>query len=251
MRYNGDSGNVAPSAFSSSRDLDGISEVAGVTNLWTFRIVAFAICIAMGTISVINLAGELMRPPPSAFPDGSISIPSPSEIDQARRAARIAPDRSDLRSNVALALAAEALHGPAGYRSDLNQQAQMAAREALGGAPLDSGVWLVLARLQAQVALRDPRIAETLKLSYFTGPNLRNLVSTRLATVVSSDGLNDPDLKELARGDVRLVLINHPDLKPGLVAAYRGAGPAGKQFLEESIKSIDPKFITSLPGGLR
>jgi hypothetical protein len=219
-----------------------------VTNLWKFRIVAFAICIAMGAISVINLGGELLRPPLSAFPDSSAAVRSSGEIDWARRAVRIAPDRSELRADVALAFAAEALHGVAGYKSDLNQQAQIAAREALGAGPLDSRVWLVLARLQAQTAPGDPRIVETLKLSYFTGPNLENLVSTRLATVVSSDGLNDPDLRELARGDVRLILTRHPDLKPALIAAYRKAGPGGKQFLEESIKSIDPKFVTSLPG---
>ena len=218
-----------------------------MTYLWKFRIVAFVICLALGGVSVANLWAEILRPPASAFPDGSAAIPSSSDIDLARKAARIAPDRSELQANVALALAAEALHGGAGYRPDFNREAQTAARQALVAGPLDSRIWLVLARLQAQHALRDPRIAETLKLSYFTGPNLENLIPARLATSVASDGLNDPDLRELARGDVRLILTRHPDLKPALVAAYRNAAPGGKQFLEESIKSIDPRFMASLP----
>jgi len=218
-----------------------------VTQLSKFRIGAFAICLAMGGASASNLWAELLRPAPAAFPDGSAAIPSADDVDAARRAARIAPARSELRADAALALAAGALHGAAGYRPDLNQEAQSVAKQALAAAPLDSRLWLVLARLQAQQALRDPHIAETLKLSYFTGPNLAKLIPTRLATVVSGDGLNDPDLRELARGDVRLILTGHPDLKPALVAAYRNAAPGGKQFLEESTKSIDPKFESSLP----
>jgi len=222
-----------------------------VTQLWKFRIVAVVICVAMSGVSVTNLWAEILRPAPSAFPDSSAAIPSAGEIDLARRAARIAPGRSELQADAALALAAEALHGAGGYRSDLNQEAQGAARQALAAGPLDSRLWLVLARLQAQQALRDPRIAETLKLSYFTGPNLGNLMPARLASVVAGDGLNDPDLRELARGDVRLILTRHPALKPGLITAYRSAAPQGQQFLEESIKSIDPKFETSLPRALR
>jgi len=193
----------------------------------------------------------MLRLPSSAFPDSSATIPPPSQIDLARQAARIAPNRSDLQAGVALGLAAEALHGVAGYRPDLNQAAQDAARQALAAGPLDSRIWLVLARLQAQRGLHDPRIVETLKLSYFTGPSLEDLIPARLATVVSSDELSDPDLRELARGDVRLILTRHPELKPALVAAYRTAAPGGKQFLEQSIQNIDPKFEASPPGGLR
>jgi len=222
-----------------------------VTNLWKFRIVALVICLAMSGVSITNLWAEILRPAPAAFPDGSGAIPSAGDIDLARRAARIAPVRSELQADAALAVAAEALHGTAGYRPDVNQEAQDAARQALAAGPLDSRLWLVLARLQGQRALRDPRLAETLKLSYFTGPNLGNLIPARLASVVAGDGLNDPDLRELARGDVRLILIHHQALKPGLIAAYRGAAPQGKQFLEESIKSIDPKFEASLPRALR
>lgn len=222
-----------------------------MTQLWKFRIAAFVICLAMSGVAVKNLWAEMLRPAPSAFPDSSTAIPSPGDIDSARRAARVAPDRSDVQADAALALAAEAMHGVAGYRPDLNQEAQVATRRALAAGPLDSRLWLVLARLQAQLALRDPLIAETLKLSYFTGPNSGSLIPARLAIVVSSDGLNDPDLRELARGDVRLILTRQPELKPALIAAYRSAAPQGKQFLEESIKSIDPKFEASLPRALR
>jgi hypothetical protein len=90
-----------------------------------------------------------------------------------------------------------------------------------------------------------------MKLSYFTGPSLENLIPARLATVVSGDELNDPDLRELARGDVRSILTRHPELKPALVAAYRNAATGGKQFIEQSVKSIDPPFVASLPGASR
>jgi hypothetical protein len=222
-----------------------------VTTPWKFRFVAFVICLAMGGVSVRNLWAELLHPPTSIFPNSTDTPPSQSQIDSARIAARIAPDRSDLQADAALALAAMALYGVAGYRPDLNQEAQSASRQALAAGPLDSRIWLVLARLQAQHALHDPRIAETLKLSYFTGPGSKDLIPARLAIAVSSDQLSDPDLRELARGDVRLILIRHPELKPALVAAYRIAAPGGKHFLEQSIRSIDPSFVISLPGVLR
>ena len=215
-------------------------------HFWTFRIVTFVICLGMGGISAANLLAETFRTPPALFIETSTSVPSQSQIDSARRAARFVPDRSDLQADAALALAAEALNGVSGYRPELNQQAQIAARQALAAGPHDSRIWLALARLQVQHSLHDPRVAETLKLSYFTGPNLEALVATRLATVTSGSSLNDPDLQELARGDVRLILTRYPDLKPALITAYRGAAPVGKQFIEQSVKNIDPNFATSL-----
>jgi len=58
----------------------------------------------------------------------------------------------------------------------------------------------------------------------------------------------DPDVKELVRGDVRLMVIRQPELKAAVVSAYRRASKLGKAFLEESVQSIDPSFLATLRG---
>ena len=217
-----------------------------MTTLWKFRIVTFLICLGMGGVSAKNLLAEIFRSSSAAVAEISTSVPTQGQIDSARGAARLAPERSDLQAEAALALAAQALNGAAGYRPDLNEEAQVAAKKALAAGPHDSRIWLELARLQIQHSTRDPRIVETLKLSYFTGPSSEALVAKRLAAVTSGYSLNDPDLQELARGDVRLILTRYPNLKPALISAYRGAAPAGKQFIEQNVKNIDPTFVASL-----
>ena len=91
-------------------------------------------------------------------------------------------------------------------------------------------------------------LVEALKLAYFTAPNDARLMPIRLDTATSFDALADPDLKELVRGDVRLMVTRQPALKPAVVSAYRRASNLGKAFLEESVRSIDPQFLAILRG---
>ena len=70
----------------------------------------------------------------------------------------------------------------------------------------------------------------------------------RLYAVARSDALADPDLRELALGDVRLMLTRNADLKAAVVSAYQRASSIGKTFLEDSVRSIDPTFVPVLLG---
>ena len=83
-------------------------------------------------------------------------------------------------------------------------------------------------------------------MSYFTGPNRAELIPARLDAVTLNDALNDADLKELARGDVRAILMQGPNQRQALINDYLRAAPLGKTFLEESSKMIDPKFSDAL-----
>ncbi len=94
--------------------------------------------------------------------------------------------------------------------------------------------------------LGDPRIAELLKMSYLTGPNRAELIPARLDTVTLGQSLNDADLKELARGDVRIILTQFPDQRQALLNDYVRGSSIGKTFLEESARTFDPKFANSL-----
>ena len=67
-------------------------------------------------------------------------------------------------------------------------------------------LWLALALLRAQRNPADPMLIEALKMAYFTAPNDARLMAVRLDLATSSNALADPDVRELARGDVRLIV---------------------------------------------
>jgi hypothetical protein len=67
--------------------------------------------------------------------------------------------------------------------------------------------------------------------------------------VITNATLNDPDMQDLARGDVRLILTRRTDLKNAITEAYRVGSPASKTFIEDSVKAVDPSFAASLTGG--
>jgi hypothetical protein len=100
--------------------------------------------------------------------------------------------------------------------------------------------------LQARGNLGDSLIAESLKMSYLTGPNRIELIQARLDAVTVSNALSDTDLKELARGDVRVILAQLPDQRQALVNDYIRGSQIGKAFLEESVQMFDPKLAASL-----
>jgi hypothetical protein len=100
--------------------------------------------------------------------------------------------------------------------------------------------------LQARSNLGDSLIAESLKMSYLTGPNRAELIPARLDAVTLGNSLNDADLNELARGDVRVILTQFPDQRQALVNDYVRGSAVGKAFLEASARMFDPKFADSL-----
>ena len=214
--------------------------------IWRFRLFATLIVVCVGGLSTLNLVAEFKRPPPSPLPARGSKGPSADQVSAARSTSEIAPYRSDLKAEYAIALAGQALDAGNASKAPGNQAAQDAVRSTLAIGPHDSRMWLVLALLQARRNPHDPLIAESLKMSYFTGPNRAELIPARLDAVTLNDALNDADLKELARGDVRAILMQGPNQRQALINDYLRAAPLGKTFLEESSKMIDPKFSDAL-----
>lgn len=211
-----------------------------------FRLFALPVVMFVLGISISNLAAEFLRPSPFALPAKNNPAPSADQISSAWWASAIAPFRSDLKAEYALVLASETLKSDYAAQTESDEKARNAAKEALKIGPHDARVWLVLALLQAHSNLGDPLIAEALKMSYFTGPNRAELIPARLNIATLGNSLNDTDLKEIARGDVRAVLAQYPDQRQTLVSEYVRASSVGKAFLENSIRMYDPKFADSL-----
>lgn len=162
----------------------------------------------------------------------------------------ISPLRPDLEGNQALVLALKAIQRPRvdhGIRAN-SALARSHLKRALSLAPYDAELWLALAVLEAGQDPDGPAAIEALKMSYLTAPNDARLMPLRLATVTQFDALANPDLRDLAQGDVRLMLTRQPDQAPALVSAYRQASRRGKEFLEGAIRTIDPARLRSLSG---
>ncbi len=110
-------------------------------------------------------------------------------------------------------------------------------------------MWFVLSLLQTRGNLGHSLIDESLKMSYLTGPNRAELIPFRLDSVTVNSSLNDADLSELARSDVRAILMHYPDQRQYLKAIYGRASAVGKKFVEDSAKTLDPEFAASLRNG--
>jgi hypothetical protein len=214
--------------------------------IWKFRLVALLLALIVGVISSKNLAAEFLRSAPPPSPSGSNNSPTSAQVSSAARAASIAPFRSDLLADHALALAGQALNFGKKGPSESEDALQSAVRSALKIGPHDARMWLLLALIQTRTNSAAPLVAEALKLSYLTGPNQAELIPIRLDAVITTNALSDPDLGELARSDVRAVLTALPEQRQTLTNDYARASEIGKKFLEESVAAVDPGSMNLL-----
>jgi hypothetical protein len=181
-----------------------------------------------------------MSPP---FPSADRPSPTAEQLSAASMTAALAPFRSDLLADRALGVASQTLKSNAKSESE---NAEGVIKSALKVAPHSSRMWLLLALVQASKNAADPFIAESLKMSYLTGPNQAEIIPNRLRAVTVNNALRDPDLGDLARSDVRALLTQLPEQRQTLVGDYAAASEAGKKFLEQSVAAIDPGFSDKL-----
>lgn len=134
----------------------------------------------------------------------------------------------------------------------LNQQAATDAgarsiTDALRYSPLRGDLWLLLA-----AALRESKMAKLdvlpiLKLSYYTAPNNLDLLPLRLSIALGTNlAVNEPELRELIKRDVRIGVRSRPALRPAIAAAYRSASVDGKRFAENVISELDPSYLQNV-----
>jgi hypothetical protein len=217
-----------------------------------FRIALVTVSFTIGIYSLASFLAELGSSPRPEFPSDQIGTSLSSAEAMPEWQNSVSPFRSDLEGNFAMTIALHALRSPKKGTTieqvEENVRAEYAVKQALSIAPYDSGLWLASAMLQAQRDPRSPKLAGALKMSYFVAPNDPQLMPARLNTATSFDALSDPDLKDLVLGDLRLMLTRKTNLKAAVVSAYRRASVLGKQFLEESVQSIDPAFMPMLRG---
>jgi hypothetical protein len=214
-----------------------------------FRIATLLLALALGWYAFATIFAETFTPKTQFFSQ-DLAPRNPSPYGSlADWAAAAAPLRGDLLADVAMARAAPALN-PGKLQASpemvaTRESALTYARQSLFLAPHSSEMWLLVAMLQNQGQAQDS-VREALKMSYLTAPADVSLIPARLAIVSASATISDTELKNLARGDIRLILTRRPDLKPAIINAYRRGSADGKAYIDEMVRSLDPGFAASL-----
>jgi hypothetical protein len=125
-------------------------------------------------------------------------------------------------------------------------QARLRLERAINDSPHQSGVWLMLAGLASRYSLPNVDVAETLKMSYYTDPSDPDLAPLRLRVATQLEGLGDADLQQFVGREVRLLIARHQFA--AVTEARDAASPAGKRFIEETTKDVDPSALNTLRG---
>jgi hypothetical protein len=213
-----------------------------------FRIATLLIALALGWSAFATIFAETFTPKARHFSQ-DLALRDPLSYGSLDWAAAAAPLRGDLLAEVAMARAAPALTpGKVQASPEIiaaRESALAYARQSLLLAPHLSSMWLLVAMLGNQGQTRGS-VAEALKMSYLTAPADANLIPTRLAIISASAAMTDVDLKNLVRGDIRLILTRRPDLKPAIINAYRRGSADGKAYIDEVVRLLDPGFAAAL-----
>jgi hypothetical protein len=214
-----------------------------------FRIVTLLFGIVLGWFAVATILAEKLSPKTQQFSQDLTPSDSSASGSMAEWATAAALWRGDLLADVAMARAAQALgahQSPASSEIiEADGRALASAKRSLSLAPHSSRVWLLLAMLQNQGQDRQS-VAEALRMSYLTSAVDVALIPARLGLISASVSIADADLKNLGRGDIRLILTRRPDLKPAIANAYRRGSPDGKTYIGDAVRLFDPGFAASL-----
>ncbi len=180
--------------------------------------------------------------------DRTAATITPADQERAYKAASLAFIRGDLWADSSLAYAGQIA---ADRTPQLNtgapqsEKARTSMLQTLRYSPHRGDIWLMLAAAAERNGWQGYQPSSLLKISYYTAPNETALFPLRLAIALQlKNGLNDEELRELIRRDIRLTLTHDPALKPALVRAYKTASAAGKTFLEQTISEIDPSYVS-------
>ena len=223
--------------------------IDGSPYIW-FRVTALLFAILLGVQCLWLLLAELARPSINQLPtDMASAAAAAKQRDAAFRAASIGGIRGDLWAEVTFTYADllggeknEAIANATPASTSLHARATLT--RALDDGPHQSSVWLLLAGLSLRFPYPGFDALELLKMSYYTGPSEQALVPLRLRIAVQLDDFKDIEMRQFISRDVRMLLAQNR--KSTIAEAYKVASPAGKRFIELTIRDIDPPALDLL-----
>jgi hypothetical protein len=208
-----------------------------------FRVATSFFALLLGVQCLWLLLAEFYRPSISRLPtDAASAAAARNERSNANWAAMIGVIRGDLWAESAFTYA-DLMWNEGRGSVDL-VQAYSSLNYALTAAPHQSSVWLLLAGLASRYQLPGVDVKEAVRMSYYTGPSELEIMPLRLWTAVHSDAFSDIELRDSISREVRL-LFSHQQ-KSAIVAAYNAAPSVGRQFIEQTIREIDPSAAEAL-----
>jgi hypothetical protein len=213
-----------------------------------FRLTALLAAILLGAQCLWLVLAELARPSIDQLPTNMASAATAAkQRDTALRAASIGGIRSDLWAEAAFTYA-DLLWEKEGienaHPAAILLRARTTLNHALNDGPHQSSAWLLLAELNLRFPSSGLDALEPLRMSYFTGPSERPLVSPRLQIAVQLDGSKDVEMRQFISRDLRMLLAQNR--KSAIAEAYNVASPANKGFIESTIRDIDPSAFDIL-----
>jgi hypothetical protein len=209
-----------------------------------FRLVTSLFAMLLGVQCVWLLLAEFSRPGIYRLPtDAAAADATRNKRSGASWAAKFGAIRGDLWAESAFTYA-DLMWSDAESSTNL-ARARSSLERALTAAPHQSSIWLLLAGLASRYQLPSIDVKEAVRMSYYTGPSELELMPLRLWWIaVHSDAFTDIELRDSISREVRL-LFTHQQ-KSAIVAAYNAASSMGRQFIEQTIREIDPSAAESL-----
>ena len=180
---------------------------------------------------------------------GSLALSSRVLPEKTSRAIAISAGHGDLwtQSRSMFVAQADAEQSAASNQQKSIFPSAMIAASTLRHSPTRGDVWLMLAAISKQYKSAGYNTAALLRMSYYTAPNDLDLFPLRLSVALGTDAVvMDPELRDLIKRDVNLVVTRRPVLRPALTAAYQAASAEGKVFAENAISELDPNYLDNL-----
>jgi hypothetical protein len=213
-----------------------------------FRGFTIALAVILVVCGAWILDAEWFRPGIQNLPvDARSAYLAANKRENASLAASIGYWRGDLWAESAYTYAS--LLFPTPPNEQITQsldQARHSVEMALSEAPHNAGVWLLLAGLSSHFNWTTPSATAALKMSYYTGPSDIALIPLRLSVAAHANALSDIEIQQFVQRDLHIIFSQKPDLKPAIIAAYRGASSEGQNDLARMVADIDPDFAQQL-----
>jgi hypothetical protein len=225
------------------------------TNTW-LRVALALFGVFLFTQAAWILLAERDRLNRIGFPvDGKTATITFAEQDKIKQAASLAVVRGDLWAESAFTYSRH-LWIDQGREPDAGDPRNTEVLKALTGAlrysPHRGDVWLMFAALADKYKWSAYQPSLLLKMSYYTAPSELALLPLRLSVSLQAMGvIDDPELQDMVRRDISVILTRTPALKPALGAAYTSGLPQGKAFAERVISEVDPGYLGVVRAGYR
>jgi hypothetical protein len=217
-----------------------------------FRVTALLFAVLLSLHCVWLLGAELIRPGVDRMPtDIGSAAAAAKQREAVSRAALIGAIRGELWAQAAFTYA-DLLWGQeeGGDNKDLVGTVSRATANldrALHDSPHLSDAWLFLAGLGSRFPALGFNVTEVLKMSYYTGPSEQHLMPLRLRIAAHSGKFNDIEMRQFVSRDIRFLLSQKQTST--ILGAYTVASPAGRTFIEQTVKDIDPSALDAFRAG--